>query len=170
MDKHPCPPAPPEMYLAHLTRETDGMRTRISLRSPRYDQATWLLLRAVSVHHNSGTNVSTLRSRLGPGAITDFEHSSAIIVSLDLVGVEFEFHDNGRQHFVGWIRGDTPEGFRVPAVGYDPFVGQTACPTCKGKERHMMVSEGRYIPPVNLPLWEQVRGWRVIGSTGPDRG
>lgn len=86
---------------------------------------------------------------------------------MDLIGIEFEFMDSGMSYIKGWIRPDSPEGFLVPPVTYNPLKGATRCKECKGKDAHVIVDEGFYVPEINQELWEKVRGCVVDIRTGP---
>lgn len=92
---------------------------------------------------------------------TDFEHDSAKVFSIELIGMSFSgfFHDSIFAE--GWINPSEPDGFRVPGPDYNPLAGAVKCKDCKGQDAHMIVDEGFYVPKFNPALFDKVRGARV---------
>jgi hypothetical protein len=124
----------------------------------------WLTLGASSVRYNSSTHKHSLEARLGGGA-TDFEHDSAYAIRLPLIGLKFDdlLVYNHQTRLVGWVDPEDEENFRVPRPGYDPTKLPDAftCKECKGKDKHVIVPEGYYVPPRDRDLYRAVRGKRV---------
>lgn len=96
---------------------------------------------------------------------TDFEHSSAYIFILPLIGVTFSDMHYHRTTFQGWIDpnilpDDSMDAFHVPPFTYDPFKHEdsTKCTSCKGKEKHWIVP---YLPSHNPTLYKAVKGMKV---------
>jgi hypothetical protein len=99
----------------------------------------------------------------------NFEHDAAIALRLNLVGVSFRMASGGRIWLDGFIAGDDSDAFRVPEPEWDQLKGAIKCPhtNCRTKDaRHLVVAEGRYIPPPNEALFERLRGLRVEIITG----
>lgn len=102
---------------------------------------------------------------------TDFEHDTAIALSLDLTGVAFRMAHGGRLWLDGYIAGEDPGAFRVPEPGWNQLEGAIKCThkDCRARDaRHVIVNEGRYIPPPNRALFERLRGLRVEIVTGAE--
>lgn len=100
---------------------------------------------------------------------TDFEHDTAIALSLNLTGVAFRMARGDQLWLDGYIAGEDPEAFRVPEPGWNQLEGAIKCThkDCQGKDaRHVIVGEGRYVPPSNKALFERLRGFRVEIITG----
>ena len=92
---------------------------------------------------------------------TDFEHDSAKILSLPLVGVKLTmvYYSTVLQGFVG---GGGASDCRIPPEGYlktimdNPYTHE--CERCKGEESHMILPEGFYCPPANPNLFKKIVG------------
>lgn len=102
---------------------------------------------------------------------TDFAHDAAIALRLGLTGVTFRMASDGQLWLDAFIAGDGSELFRVPEPDWDQLKGATRCKdkrcTTRGQTgRHLIVDEGRYIPPPNEALFHQLRGLRVEIVTG----
>lgn len=95
---------------------------------------------------------------------TDCEHDSAFAFSLPLTGVEIDSVAHGRTTIAAWVEASPASWmprFRVPRPGYDPFTDATSCSLCRGAAAHVIVADGRYLPPFDADLFEAVRGCRV---------
>lgn len=100
---------------------------------------------------------------------TDFDHDTAIALRLGLVGVSFHMAHGGRLWLDGFVAGDDPGMFRVPEPGWNQLENAVKCmhENCRSKGmQHLVVEEGRYIPPPNPKLFERLRGLRVEIVTG----
>jgi hypothetical protein len=103
---------------------------------------------------------------------TDFEHDTAVALRMGLAGVAFRMASGGRLWLDAVIAGDDPSLFRVPEPEWDQLKGAIKClhANCRTKDaRHLVVEEGRYIPPHNEALFERLRGLRVEIVTGVSR-
>lgn len=97
---------------------------------------------------------------------TDYDHSPARLIRMELTGVNMHMHLYGVTHIDGFIHGDV-ENFRVPEADYDPRFHPEAT-HCKEKScsKHVIVPEGFYVPPVNEALHKVVAGRRIDIRTG----
>lgn len=103
---------------------------------------------------------------------TDFDHDVAIALRVGLVGVSFRMSHGGRLWLDGYISGDDIGMFRVPEPGWNQLKGATKCTdkNCRAKDAaHLLVEEGRWIPPPNAKLFDRLRGLRVEIITGIGR-
>lgn len=99
--------------------------------------------------------------RLG---VTDFEHDVAVALRIGLAGVSFCMASGGRLWLDGFIAGDDPGMFRVPDPGWRQLENAMKCPhrDCRSRTtEHLVVEEGRWIPPPNAKLFDRLRGLRV---------
>lgn len=128
---------------------------------------TWLTFGAANLQdRKSGT--WSLDARFGYG-VTDFEHDSAYILSLPLIGLALGglgvyLHE---AHFIAWVDPNDFEGFHVPRPGYDPRKHKDTeiCQECE--EKHSVLPEGFFTPKPDRDLWNLVRGKKVEISIGP---
>lgn len=100
---------------------------------------------------------------------TDFDHDAAVMFRIGLAGVAFRMASGGRVWIDAFIAGDDPGAFRVPLPGWKQLEGSTKCrhSGCRSKDaQHLVVAEGRYIPPPNPELFNMLRGLRVEIITG----
>jgi hypothetical protein len=151
-----------------ITRNTDRFRTSISVNHLYGRSAEWITcgsISLISLDYSNNLNLWSVRCCLDKA--TDFEHDAASILSFDVVGLDFEFMNNGMSCFNGWIQSDDSESFRIPPPDYDPLKGSVKCKECKGDYSHVIVQEGFYIPRANQELWEKFRGMKVRIITGP---
>lgn len=165
------PPKFPVIDLRNICRGLGEVETRVSLvDSVGRAQENWLHLGEASVQKrgdNRGFPKWVLQARINA---TDFEHDSAYVCVLPLVGVAFEACYNHGVLLHAII--DTSEEIRVPQDGtYDPakMKGSYKCEQCKGKQAHRVVPEGFYQPPFQLKLQEELRGQAVEIFIGPAR-
>ncbi len=100
---------------------------------------------------------------------TDYEHDAAVALRVGLTGVSFRMASCGRLWLDGFIDGADPNMFRVPEPDWNQLDGAVKCThkNCKASNmKHMIVDEGRYIPPPNKALFERLRGLRIEIVTG----
>lgn len=119
-------------------------------------------------HSGSGQRGSWTLDAKNYGA-TDFDHDMAILFRIKLTGVAFSLASGGRLWIDAFIAGDDPDAFRVPLPGWNQLKGATKCThgDCRTKDaRHLVVDEGRYIPPPNPELFDMLRGLRIEIVTG----
>jgi len=161
------PPIEP-IDLRSLSRDSDKIRTVVRVYFG-YDSHPWMELGAVQLRapENTHLNPQWVLSAYLKNA-TDFEHDSAHVLRMELIGVTCTGVRYGRTHFDAWIKSDAPEDFNVPSPGYNPLKHADTdwCEECEGDGRHAIVPEGFYVPPTNLELYEKVRGRRVEIITG----
>lgn len=142
------------------------------------ENTKWLILGSASIVKRSERNEGqwTLQARMDA---TDFEHDSAYVLQLPLIGLQLDGLAvyNHHVHFVAWVDPNCPENFHVPSPGYDP-TKEDGATVCKRKEcvktekgvtshGHVIVPEGFYVPPFNLELFKMVRGKKVEIRMGP---
>ncbi len=151
-------PFPELVDLRAVTREADRFLTQVIIHNPHtMGQHIWI---QAGLSDLSKGKRPFLRIRLDYG-VTDFEHDSAIAVTLPLVGLKFKSAYNGTVFAEGWINPTEP--FNVPPPGYNPAgaEGVHLCdhyPICK-KDPHPMIDN--FVPPEDRELWNKIRGWRV---------
>lgn len=100
---------------------------------------------------------------------TDDEHDTAVLFRMQLMGVTLRMASGGRVWIDAFIAGDDPGSFRVPMPGWKQLEGATKCAhaNCRTKDfKHLVVDQGKYIPPPNLELFDMLRGLRVEIVTG----
>lgn len=172
---------PPFTDLRPISRDVGRCEARVTLHV-NWDSRNnfgWLLLGSVSIVKRGGDRHPGQWSLQARMDATDFEHDSAYVLQLPLIGLELDGLAvyNHRTHFIAWVDPNRPEDFHVPGPGYDPRKEEGAhrCkdPACqkddKGKkvEPHVIVPEGFYVPPFNLDLYKMVRGKKVEICVGP---
>ena len=171
------PEVPPSMDFRPLSRNADKVETVISLFTD-HTQTPWIKLGEITLRRHGGSNFPGVWS-LGAYLLnaTDFEHDSAHLLKLELVSVELTAIDYGYTRIDGYIRADAEDTFRVGGPDYNP-IAHPHTTTCKGSpkacrrgdgKRHPIIPEGFYVPPVNVELFNIVRGRRVEIVTGPVR-
>jgi hypothetical protein len=162
------PVIPPDMDFRKLSRCSDRVLTTISLYTD-YERSAWIRLGEIQLREqdNRHRGAWTLSAYLLDA--TDFEHDSAHLLKMELVGVTFTAVEYGQTRFEGFIRPDDEDVFRVGGPDYNPLLlnGTTQCKPCRrcGKT-HPIVPEGHYVPPINTELFNIVRGRRVEVVTG----
>lgn len=171
------PEIPPPMDFRPLSRNSGKILTTIILYTD-HEQSEWIKLGEIALRErgNPFKGVWSLGAYLLNA--TDFEHDSAHLLRMELVGVEFTAVEYGQTRFEGFIRGDSEEDFKVGGPDYNPLKEKGA-KECKGTKKdyckwgdgkpHPIVPEGFYVPPVNAELFNIVRGRRVEVITGPVR-
>lgn len=147
--------------LCYLCRDADRCLTRVRVKHA-WDRAKdfeWLRLGAVSIvrrsQYESGRWI--LQARMDA---TDFEHDSAYVIRLPLVGLQLDslaVHHHST-HLVAWVDSNDTDEFNVPEVGYDPAraKGSSTCRECDPS--HRIVPSGCYVPKFDAELFERVRG------------
>jgi hypothetical protein len=158
-----------------LSRNADRILTTVILYTD-HERTEWIKLGEIMLRER-GNNFNGIWS-LGAYLLnaTDFEHDSAHLLKIELVGVTFTAVEYGQTRFEGFIRADAEDGFRVGGPDYNPLKLKDT-KQCKGTRKdhckwgdgksHLIVPEGFYVPPVNVELFNIVRGRRVEVITGP---
>lgn len=149
--------------LTAITRKPHVARTIVSIYDD-YRPHEWLVFGAAQFNHMEKMHMWSLNARMAAG-ITDFEHDSAYALKLPLIGLEFEgvLYDH-YVRFNAFIAPDALDDFCVPtSSAYNPTTlpGGGPCTTCKGKDKHLLVPDGYFVPPRDPALYELVRGKRV---------
>lgn len=169
------PVIPPNMDFRPLSRNADKILTTVILYTD-HERSEWIKLGEISLRErgNNFNGIWSLGAYLSNA--TDFEHDSAHLMKIELVGVTFTAVEYGQTRFEGFIRGDAEDDFRVGGPDYNPLTLKGAH-ICKGtrKDRckwadgkpHPIVPEGFYVPPANVELFNIVRGRRIEVITGP---
>lgn len=167
------PVIPPNMDFRPLSRNSDKILTQVLLYTD-HERSEWIklgeiMLRQRDSHHFRG--VWELGAYLSNA--TDFEHSAAWLLKMELVGVTFTAVEYGQTRFEGFIRADEEDQFRVGNADYNPLTlpeskkcGGAKKDYCRRGEKHIIVPEGFYVPPTNADLFHIVRGRRVEVITG----
>lgn len=149
--------------LRPITRDSKIALTQIRLFDPyTMRHVDWITMGASYLHKEERFHRWRLEARL-PNA-TDFEHDSAYAIRMSLVGLTFDgMFFQQQPMFVAWIDGSDVDSFNVPESDYNPLTlkGTQPCRECKGKDKHVIVPEGYFVPPPNKPLFEKVRGLKV---------
>lgn len=165
------PYKPEKTDLRAICRRSDTCLTTVSLRMSWADRDfEWLVLGEAQLTSRDGGNKGwQLRAYLTSG-VTDFEHDSGYALRLPLIGCELDSVYYHSTHIVGYIDPelrDHPD-FHVPRSGYNPMKHEDAieCEECEG-DPHIIVPEGRYVPPFDIELFEAVKGKRVEIHIGP---
>jgi hypothetical protein len=136
--------------LKSVTRDSDLVVTDIKIYTGDYSKGSgfqdWISCGSVDLRAPTGPSPWMLNARAKEG-ITDFEHDSAYIFRIPVVGVELSFISNGYTYLKGYIGGDVDD-LRVPMeTGYDPLKlkGTKTCKSCK--KPHPIVEEGFWAGP-----------------------
>lgn len=147
--------------LTAITRSSK-METCISVKPNRYiSPQTWIKCGVITltqpVHRVGRYDIRCILK-----SATDFEHDHAHAFRMGIIGLTFDFMDNGSSYFNAYIDPESPLDFHVPNPGYDPFVGAVKCRDkhCSNNP-HVIVDEGFYIPPINEELWLKFRGCNI---------
>jgi len=167
----------PTLDLRKYCRDSDKIETTVSVKWDwdRMHEFVWLKLGQVRLTQRESLDINrhvwTFDSYLG--GHTDFEHDSAFVLRMELIGVQFKSLRYGRTVIEGFVNpnlDDQYDDFSVPTEGYDPFEGSEECEECQGqneeREKHLVVQEGHYVPPSNPELYELIRGKRIEIQTG----
>lgn len=164
---------PPVLDLREADAPALAMSTTVIVRANHHGHA-WIHAHEVELterswsHGHRGEWTLDVRRR---GA-TDTEHDVAVALRVGLTGVSFRMATGGRLWIDAFIAGNDLGLFRVPEPDWNQLEGATKCTRkdCRGKDRgHVIVGEGRYIPPPNAALFDRLRGLRVEIITGIER-
>lgn len=158
-----------EIDLRHLCRDSDKAYCLVMLEDDDGNWKTWLRLGVVTLTERPG-NAWSLDARMGRGA-TDFEHDSAYVCCLPLIGVAFSAVYNHMVCLDAWINPEHEDSrsrilnpaFAVPLADYNPLE-HPATKMCNSKRcetSHPIVSGDMYMPPFVGKLFLAVRGKRV---------
>lgn len=151
------PPPPLDLRMQGATDSTT-----ITLHAD-YTQHAWIQASGISLVDRGNTHArgSWLLEARWSNA-TDFDHDTAIALRMVLHGVTLHMINDGRVWIDGFIDGDDPVMFRVPAPEWNQLEGATGCEhrDC-GRPGHLVVDERRYVPPPNFELFDMLRGLRV---------
>jgi len=136
-----------------VTRDADKTRTRILIK-PRYGmQSLEIVCGRTNLNRNRDRTPSyeRLTARASYGVI-DFEHDSAYIFQIPLVGVALDFVENSTVYYSGILLGRDPEDLRISLdTDYDPtkLKGAYKCngKECRSGKSHMIVPEGYWAGP-----------------------
>lgn len=164
------PTVPELLDFSKICRNHRKLDTRVTIWTDM-DRSEWMRLGEIQLRARDNYHFRGIwRFSAYLSNATDFEHSPANVMSMELVGVEFTDISYGRTSFQAWIKSDEPDDFRVPPAGYNPLRHKDTSPckdkNCKRDEPHLIIPEGNYIPPINFELFEQVKGRRIQVSTG----
>ena len=155
--------------LRPICRDPDTHRCVVYLVG-RYggNREAFLRLGQVNLRTQDNARSQELTARMADGT-TDFEHSSAYVMWLPLIGTGLDLLNNGLVWLSAWINPDVTAGddFLVPAADYDPrkHPGTKMCEHCD--EPHLIVPENFFTPEANLELFDELRGRRVEIVIGP---
>lgn len=171
------PVIPPNMDFRPLSRNSDKIETTIILYTD-YERSEWIKLGEIMMRERGSNFKGIWQLSAYLLNATDFEHDTASILRMELVGVTFTAVEYGQTRFEGFIRADEEDQFRVGGPDYNPLTLKDT-KQCKGTRKdyckwadgkpHPIVPEGFYIPPVNAELFNIVRGRRIEVVTGPVR-
>ena len=162
------PVIPPDMDFRPLSRNSDKISTTVMLYTD-YEPSAWIRLGEIQLRERDNNHRGAWMLSAYLLDATDFEHDSAHLLKMELVGVAFTAVEYGQTRFEGFIRADDEDAFRVGGPGYNPLMlkGTTQCKQCRrGKKTHPIVPEGHYVPPINAELFNIVRGRRIEVVTG----
>jgi hypothetical protein len=161
------PVIPPDMDFRPLSRNSDKILTTVTLYTD-YDRSAWIKLGEIQLHERDNNHRGAWMLSAYLLDATDFEHDSAHLLKMELVGVVFTAVEYGQTRFEGFIRADDEDTFRVGGPDYNPLLlkGTTRCKRCRRNKTHPIVPEGHYVPPLNAELFNIVRGRRVEVVTG----
>jgi hypothetical protein len=126
----------------------------------------WLQLGAMNLGP-LGSGSWVLKAHMARGA-TDFEHSAALVMRLQLNGLIFSHVAHGYIQFRAWVYPD-PRYFQVPDASYNPLAHPDTkpCEICKGDEAHPIVPEGFFLPDPNPSLWRTIMPYALLINMGP---
>lgn len=165
------PVVPPELDFRKLSRNADKILTSVVLVTD-LTRTAWIQLGEIMLRERDASHYRGVW-RLGAYLqdATDFEHDSAWLLQIDLIGVEFTAVEYGQTRLHGYIKADSEEDFRIGNADYDPIAAGKECKGtkkeyCRRGTPHVIVPEGFYVPPVNAELFNIVRGRRVEITTG----
>jgi hypothetical protein len=157
-----------------LDLRKDGLSTTSTtiLVHADYRGHTWIHSDGIELTGQAGSQAGSWTLEVKRHGVTDDEHDTAIALRLGLVGVSFRMAYGGRLWLDGFVAGDDPGAFRVPEPSWNQLENAVKCThrDCRIKhDRHLVVEEGRWIPPPNARLFERLRGLRIEIITGISR-
>lgn len=150
-----------ETDLIKLSRSSNKCLTIVILHLDNFEskRLVWLKFGEAHIRHHEKRYSWWLEAYLKNA--TDFEHDSAYVLKLPLIGLSFQGVNYHATSFMAWVNPNDPEEFHVPRPGYNPLRHKDTVKCnnkdCK-KEPHLIVPEGFYVPPVDLELFEAVKG------------
>jgi hypothetical protein len=157
-----------ENDLRSITRESERCLTVVTLHLNWEKRVTWLKLGQVQLRHQRDSHDGRWRLEAYlPAGVTDFEHDSAYLIKLPLIGVVFEGIDYHQTKLIAWVDSSEPRDFHVPLPGYNPMEHPKAfvCDEKDGgyrcKTPHKIIPEDLYVPPFNRELFDAVKGKKV---------
>ena len=158
----------PTIDLSKICRRSAQCKTRVQVEWDWETRFDWILAGEAQLCQQNDRHDGRwrLQAYLVAG-VTDFEHDSAYALRLPLVGVTLDSVLYHAMSFTAWIdpnaETDKSSDFRVPPPKYNPMKdpGAHKCKVCKGKNAHVIVPEGMYVPPFDAKLYELVRGKKV---------
>ena len=156
-----------EIDLRGISRYSENLKCTVYIREPEsWRDEPWIHLGQVSFR-NIGKGKADLIARMDA---TDFEHDSAYVIVLPIIGLRLDEVYYHQTILEGWIcPEDGPDNFHVPSSSdYDPTKLPDAY-ICEDERcnRHPIVPEGYYVPPFDEKLFNRVRGCRVKIYLGP---
>lgn len=129
-------------------------------------RSNWLEFGECQLHSDSGQGSRScyLRAPIRDG-ITDFEHDTALIIHLGLIGLQYEFTHSHVSHFKAHIT-TNPKDIQIYSPDFEPekVEGAWMCEECD--DHHWMLPDGYYVPPM-YELAHVVAGKRINITMGP---
>lgn len=154
--------------LRRISRNPRKCLTTVELQLDWDTKIPWLRFGEASLDYSDRTNIWTLGARIGFGA-TDFEHDSAHLLSLPLIGLKLEMVIGHMSFMSAYIHGDAEHFLVPPDSNYNPMKlpGASVCKEKRCGKPHPVVPQGYYVPPANPELHRRVMGKRVEIRMGP---
>ena len=147
--------------LRAVTRDSNRAFCYIQLDADHEGMKPWIECGRIEIQSRGEKFPQLLAARADYG-VTDFEHDSAYIFRIPVVGVRLDMVYQGGTTLVCWIAGDADD-LRVPTSSdYDPtkLPGAFRCTDCE--KHHDMVPEGAYAgPPPDPKLFALLVGRRL---------
>lgn len=161
--------------LTNLSRTADKLFTYVQIEDSYLEsffdyeengakrRGTWLKFGECRIVNEGRTCFIGSRMRNG---ITDFEHSSAYVVHIGLIGLQYKFTDNHVSHFEAHLT-TAPEDIRIYSPDFDPTKVKGVS-TCREKhcDKHLMLPDGYFTPPM-YEFARVVAGKRISITMGP---
>ncbi len=153
--------------LRSITRHSDSLQCSIDIvgRDANYrtTRFNWIICGAASIQNEE--RACNINARMNA---TDFEHDSIYAFRISLIGLKYLFTSDHGSAFEAYVNPDTDD-FRIPPVGYNPEKAEGAF-SCEDKEcedKHIIVPEGFYVPPLNPELFKKAAGKKLDIYIGP---
>lgn len=164
--------------MREVTRDSKYFRTQIRIEPQRHYPRVEIVCGRINLRFSGRDGQYGELSARAQYGVTDFEHDSAYVFRIPIVGVKFNFMDNGWTSLTGLLLGKEPEELRLMA-GYNPLLleGTVLCnderctrdPEEKKRwpQGHPIIPEGYYAGPImkNTKLYQQLVGSTVEIST-----